>query len=541
MRPLLCALTALPLFAQLPTCDVPRWTVCDLVFDLQPSEDASRATLTAEMRSPAFTTIPIRAFADGQRLILRVSPIEAGAWDYRLTSSLPRLDGQIGHFTATPSDAPGFVHTINLHHFQTADLQPHLWMSAPIEEFASMSREIFDEALGDRITDKFNHIRVTIDSATNLNEAAARIQAINQRGLIVDIVLADVPATPGPRDRYLTEIVSRFAPFNITWAGIPAFEREPNGSALARATGAQLAQLDPYHHPITTQADFSSSPFAETGWQSIISYGTPDPNVGAVEHQFYQFPALNTATRTRQQLWQATMNGQYPANGDGPEFAIWFDFLSQSRYWELEPYFDLDGARAIALTGVEYLVYVDKPGPIEMTVEDHGYDVLWLNPETGERVEGKKYKGKRFVGEAPDPEHDWVLRVSREGEKEHLFKTYKFESRKPPVQEIETSATKTPFEIEDPSGPFSLRATPFYSLKITKPSRATRDLLVLWTADLPVMGDGPHVVGTGTKGTMQLPAEYKDARLPSFLSVRVQILNAYGKAYAIDRAFRLSQ
>jgi len=32
------------------------------------------------------------------------------------------------------------------------------------------------------------------------------------------------------------------------------------------------------------------------------------------------------------------------------------------RYWELEPYFELDGGRAVALSGVEYLVYIEKPG-----------------------------------------------------------------------------------------------------------------------------------------------------------------------------------
>ena len=42
---------------------------------------------------------------------------------------------------------------------------------------------------------------------------------------------------------------------------------------------------------------------------------------------------------------------------------VWFDFFSDTRHWELEPYFDVDGGRALALEGIEYVVYVEKPGP----------------------------------------------------------------------------------------------------------------------------------------------------------------------------------
>ena len=38
-------------------------------------------------------------------------------------------------------------------------------------------------------------------------------------------------------------------------------------------------------------------------------------------------------------------------------------FLRDTRHWELEPYFDVDGGRALALEDTEYLVYVEKPGP----------------------------------------------------------------------------------------------------------------------------------------------------------------------------------
>jgi hypothetical protein len=287
-------------------------------------------------------------------------------------------------------------------------------------------------------------------------------------------------------------------------------------------------------------AEATSSPLIGDKWMSFLSYGTADQNVGAVEHQFYGMPAVNTGIQSERDLWNATMNGQYPSSGLGKYMTVWFDFMSGNRYWELEPYFDVDGGRALALEDVEYIVYVEKPGPVELTVEDHGYDVVWINPETGERIKAKNYKGKHFTGEPPDKSHDWVLQVSREGHKEGMLKSYKFDSREVPIrlQQVEADPDKMPFEVASPDGDISMALPPLYSLIIKRPTRATRDLLVEWTAEVVLDGEGFRVVGTGSKGMMHIPASIVH-KLPGTLSVRVAILNANGKAYAIDKVYRL--
>ena len=89
---------------------------------------------------------------------------------------------------------------------------------------------------------------------------------------------------------------------------------------------------------------------------------------------------------------------------------------------------------------------------MELTVENHNYDVVWMNPATGELIKQKDYKGEHFTGEPPDKSHDWVLRVSREGRKEGMLKSYKFDSRPVPVQEVEQNPAKIPFEITAPPG-----------------------------------------------------------------------------------------
>src|SRR5580658_8700957 len=103
-------IVGLPLFAQ-PACPAtPAWSPCDLVFDLEANEKPDGLELRAEFRSPHHRTYLMHAFRDGdRRFVIRFSPTEGGAWDYRLSSSVARLDGKLGQINAADSDAPGFV------------------------------------------------------------------------------------------------------------------------------------------------------------------------------------------------------------------------------------------------------------------------------------------------------------------------------------------------------------------------------------------------------------------------------------------------
>ena len=534
---------------QAPTCSAPLWSPCDLAFPLESSEDPARAELRIDARSPHKDTKTLRAFRDGNELVVRFTPDEAGDWDYLVTSSVKRLDGQLGKLNGVASQAPGFVHAANVHHFQTADLQPHLWMGSEIASFATIPRAEFDAQLSARAAEKFTHLRVTIDPTTDPKEAAARIQSIHDRGIVTDVVFGALPQDRRERERFIADAVARYAPFNITWAGVPAYEALRGARTLLKDVGTQLQQLDFYKHIRTTLAEATSASLLADGWMNIAAYGTPDPNVGAPEHQLIAQPAINTGIKTRADLWNATMNGHYPASGAGRDFTVWFDIVSKTRYWELEPYFDVSGGRAVAVRGIElrnddpdgvdYLVYVAKPGPVELTVENDNYDVAWINPATGDRVVAKNYKGKSFAGEPPDKEHDWILHVSREGRKQGLLRTYKFESRRIPRQTPETDPKSVPFEIEAPAGEISLRTSSPYSLKILRPTRATRDLAIVWTAELATgTAEGARVVGSGREGTLRLPSFYGE-RLPAVMSLRAALVNANGKVYVIDRVFRL--
>jgi hypothetical protein len=356
--------------------------------------------------------------------------------------------------------------------------------------------------------------------------------------------LTAVPFAPRDRERYVSDVVSRFGAFNITWAGTSAFDEGTGGRAEAKEIGALIKKLDAYEHPRTTLASGTAGALAGDDWMTAVSYGTSSIDVGEVEHQLFQMPGLNTGIQNQKDLWNSTMSGQYPAPGASalnmaPAMKAWAGLMGESRFWELEPYFDVDGGRAIALDGVEYLVYLEKPGPLELTVEDHGYDVLWMNPSTGERVKQKEYKGQHFTGEPPDKSHDWVLRLSREGHKEGMLKSYKFESRPVPVQEVEQNPAKVPYDVTEPSGEeISLSKPAMFALKAKRDTRASRSLLVEWTAEVAVEGEGYRVAGTGREGTLDIP-KFSARKFPAVLSLHIAFLNANGKAYTLDRAYRL--
>jgi hypothetical protein len=217
----------------------------------------------------------------------------------------------------------------------------------------------------------------------------------------------------------------------------------------------------------------------------------------------------------------------------------WYDLMADTRYWELEPYFDVDGGRAVALEHIEYIVYVERPGPIELQVEKHSYDVFWMNPASGETIQmKKKFSGDHFTGEPPDRSHDWVLHVVREGRLEGMNRSFKFESRDIGLQEIETSSAKVPFAIEQPAGDVSMAKPVSYSAKITRETRATRSMLWLWMGDVAADHQGYRVVAAGQKAQTPLPPDIAK-NFPAIMHLRLYGMNANGKVYEADSGLEI--
>jgi len=562
-------------------------------------------TLDAEFRSPHFHTYKMPGFWDGgTRMVIRFTPDEAGEWIYRVTSNVARWDGQSGSFTAAASDVPGFVRVANVHHWAwTEPNTPHLWMGDTLLRFPFLDQALLERIVDRRAAQKFNHLRGLL---LGTPEETARIfpspdqpdpaffqrvdryvRYMNQKGIVADLMLAESPGQltrlfPNweQRQRYVRYIVGRYAPMNVTWQGVREFEADDDGRPLMKEIGALLKKLDPYGHPRTSGTAATSGGLADDGWMDFVAHHSGDDAVCAIEHQLFATPFVNLkfagedsgagksqpgdvdSNAFRHRLWNATMDGDYPtyfntgAAGAGnipvdaqyldapgaKAMTAWYNFFAGTRHWELEPYFDVDGGRALALDGIEYIVYVENPaGPVELTVEHHGYDVAWINPADGEETKAKGYKGEHFTGEPPDRSHDWVLHVSREGHKEGMLKSYKFESRHIDLQVIEQEIQKVPFEIVEPGGSAiqAARGAPF-AAKIKRETRATRSILWLWTADATADGQGYRVVGTGATGTLHFPPHIA-LNYPAVIDLRLYGMNANGKVYSLDKTLQLDK
>lgn len=567
--------SAAVLRAQSPCSNTAAYSPCEFTFELTAVEAASHrdpyrdVNIDVEFRSPRFKTFLLPAVWDGgNRLLLRFTPVEEGQWVYKITSNLPRLDGQQGTFAVSASDAPGFVRAANVHHWQWENKQPHLWIGDVADRLGFLSQAEFDAKLAQTLQDKFTHLRVSVlggaadrgrvfasgkPNPAYFDELARRLKAVNAKGVVADLVLAATPADftallPDfdSRDRFLRFAVGSFAALNMTWEGLGEFE-SPGGRELLKEIGLALKKMDPYGHPRSTNARITSAPLLSDGWMTFVierNLGPGDDETAQIEHQLYPVPFVGLTTAQR--LWDTTTDGQYPMFEGKQEFEAshWYDFVSDSRHWELEPYYDVDGGRTLALEGIEYIVYVDHPGPpVEVSVESHfrGYDIEWVNPLTGDSTPGKKYKGEHFTGQPPNNSHPWVLRISREGAKESMLKSYKFESRPLLMQEIETDPEKLAYQITGPMQDSIQAGKPVhYSVKLTKRTRATRAMSYLWTGEVVADGEGFRALGNGAEGTFQVPADIART-YPAVLAVRVYGMTANGKVYEADKVYRLTK
>jgi hypothetical protein len=576
-----------------PGCPAtPIYTPCDLVFEMNAAESSEHPNpyttieLKGEFRSPGHKTYLMPAFWDGgNRLVIRFTPVEAGQWDFRITSNLQRFNAQTGTFQATPSEALGFVRAAAMHHWAThysenpVDRKPHLWMGDTNLRFAFMDRAAFEQYANQRAEQKFNHVRGLLlgtaeDEAKAFSapdkpnpdffrEVDSRVRYLNSKGIVFDLILArshdglsKMFPTWQDRQRFLQFVIAHYAPLNVTWQGVQDFETYTNAKAFLKEIGTTLKQMDPYDHPRSTDAAITSSPCTGDQWMSFVESGSQNYQLGAIEHQLYPAPFVNagigrdrvSAEAVRHQLWNAAMNGEYVTLADqadpaAPKFMTnWYTFFDGTRHWELEPYFDVDGGRALALENIEYIIYVEKPGPVEVAVQKQSYDVRWYNPITGEFTPDKKFKADRWAGEPPDRTHDWVLHISREGKKEGMLKSYRFVSRDAPIQlqEPEITPKAIVFDATEPPGPeLSISKPARYAAKLKRETRATRTMCYLWTGEVLGDGQGFRVLGTGQEGEFQVSKALPAPKPDSSLTLHVTGMNANGKVYILDRVYKL--
>lgn len=576
--------------AALPACSsgAREYSPCELTFEINDADIPKGKTpytaslLNVEFRSPRAKTYLLPSFWDGDHTLrVRFTPTESGTWTYRSSGDLARFNNQESTFAVAATEAPGFVISANLRHWATEKQAParapHLWMSASVPAI-DLDQTAFQTWVDARQKDGFTHIKTSILQAKTKGLAPfksasepnfdyfrtldERLLYAQSKGMTLDLVLAGhtfslVDQCPSweERQRLLRFVVARYAALNLTWQLLEYYEDVAGSRSLQKEVGPFLRRLDPYNHPISTGAHATSSPLLVDRWMTFLIDSSPHLEVGAVDRQTTTVPMVHLVTATepvafRKEVWNSTMNGSYPTisyeaslqPANAQVMSNWFKLMSTTRHWELEPYFDVDGGRAIGLDEVEFLVYLEKSANLEVTLMKHKYNARWFNPLTGEQIALKDYKGESFTGTPPDSTHDWVLQLSRDGRKEGMLRSFKFASyQEPPVQDIETNAAKIPFEIMQPEGTEIQTSQPVkFEARVKRQTRATRTMLYVWTGEVVVDGEGVRVLATGPDGTFLFPKELVK-QWPAALNLRLTALNANGKAYSIDHVYRLLQ
>ncbi len=570
--------------ASLPSClqgaikDKP----CELRFEWNAGELAAGKSpfrdeiLNVEFRGPDQTTYLIRPFFDGGRTLrARFTPNLGGKWTYRVTSEIKRLEVQEANFTAADNNSPGFVSVANVRHWWTADKQPHLWCSAEVPwlELDDASFRAFVDA---RKRDGFTHLRgVVLTQAPGARPLDANGQPnpayfdkvddqllyANNQGFVLDLILADSAFVESgaldqweTRDSLIKYVIFRYATLNVSWQGLEHFEDRPGNRVLLQQIADLLRKYDQFHHPVSTDARMTSAVLLPDRWEKYIIEASPNPELAAVDRQFTAEPQIHVIQGAepaafRGELWRSTTNGEYPTmryeaaqNPDNIKaMQVWIKVMSDVRHWEFEPFFDVDGARAVGLNNVEYLLYADKPGTVEIDFpEKHKYNPRWINPRTGETIDLKNPRQDTYSQTTPEG-GDWILQVPREGHKEGMLKSYKFESADAPVQEIELNPDKIPFDIVQPQGEAIDTTKPIaYEIKLKRANRATRLMQYVWTGEVVADGEGARVLAIGASGTFEFPPNLIKKR-PAILNLRLNAINANGKAYSIEKAYEIAK
>lgn len=585
LAPFVFALYVSPLVicAAPPSCEqgAQAYQPCELAFEWKDSDLPSGATafkddlLHVEFRSPQFKTYLIQSFWDtGHSLRIRFTPTEDGSWHYRITSPIQRYDGKQGQFSVAATASPGYISVANLRHWWTDNKRPHLWLSAEAP-WIDMSQPEFQSWVDARKADGFTHIRGVLltlksklqpvtNNQPNFAYFAAldeRLLYVQQQGLALDLILADTSFQATGvfdqlerRDPLVTYLIARYGALNVCWQGLQAFDKRVGARDTLRSIAAVLKKADGYHHPLSTDTTGISSTLLSDSWANYLIEASPQPDVGAIEHQLTTVPIIHVVNATeptafRRELWLATMSTEYPSVSyaaiERPEnvaaVKAWTKVMAGVRHWDNEPYFDVDGGTSMGVEEAEYVLYAATPGHVEINLPKHKYQPYWLNPINGDTIDVKDYRGEVFSQETPDNAHDWVLHVERQGHKEAMLKSYKFESYDVPVYELESDAEKTPFQIVSPKEEeLDVSKPVYYEIKLRKANRATRSMQYMWIGEIVAAGEGTRLLATGSKGTFAFPLDLI-RKEPAVLNLRLYGMNANGKVYERTQVMALKK
>ena len=568
--------------------------------------------LRAEFRSPdgGRTKVASGFWDGGRQFRIRFSPDYVGRWDLRILSNLESVDRKVFSFQAVEARAPGFLQVFNTRYFKyTSGNEAHYWIGDTALAVADTPFETFKRIADRRVDQKFNHVRGLVlgvgvtpakvladpdfPNVEHFRQLDQKVRYLSERGVFFDVVFADrndqltklLPRRQ-QRERYIRYVVARLGAYRVTWQGIEAFETYANGRKLLTEVFGYVSEWDPMKHPRSSAALATSSALIEDGWMDFIVQSNASPGLMSVDYDSHLMPVVNiglgsensgaggegvSTADLRKAAWRAAVRGHnvtFANTGtdgrgappdarfaDSPgarQMTILRDFMEQTRYFDMQPYYGVRGGTSLSLQyapyqaeefkGVEYVVYQEEPQSVELILPKDGYDVSWYSPVDGSWLDQeKKYKGDRFRSPPPDETQDWVLYVRKENKKIAWNEKFFLEARGVKPKDIETATSEVPFEIQFPDEQ-ALTAGQTYEFNATlnKSSSTAKDMKWVWWAEVSGSGRSARVIGAEQFGQFTIPDSLTDV-YPGTLSIRLMGIDGAGRLFEAFRAYRIER
>lgn len=295
----------------MPRTQVERFAVFEAAFQATGRyENPYREVEATAMGDCPGGTWQIPFFYDGgDTWKLRVSPRTVGPWRFRLQSSDPGLDGQIGEFECIPSSRRGGLCAMEGHpyHFAYQNGTPvwlfgdTQWRAFATDAEKNLSRSTFCHYVDVRAAQGFNYIHSDVmggggidsrqpvffsfaDERINpefFREIDYRIAYMNDQGITSGMVLAwhrgpvawDAFLSDEARLRYARYMAARYSAYNVTFIVSGEWDQiHPEKKPIFQAIGRELLRCDPHGrlrgiHPCQrrTVAEFAKEPWMSFG------------------------------------------------------------------------------------------------------------------------------------------------------------------------------------------------------------------------------------------------------------------------------------
>jgi hypothetical protein len=271
---------------------------------------------------------------------------------------------------------------------------------------------------------------------------------------------SNYPRDPADQERYIRYTLARLGPywnvlFNVAGPE-PNVGRSWMSSDDVARLGEKIRELDVFGHPLAVHNRTGDDPYRDSAWSSYgILQGPKTPDRAKLSRGLLRNHHPRKPLLAQETLWSGNKNhpaysdvdirkNAYVINmsaaalcfgdmdgdsssgfGGSMELSecnqerhdivkrVW-DFSETIPFYRMEPRQDLvDNGYCLADVGHEYVVYLESPETVNVTIAPGTYAVEWINaPDTADRRDGGTTTTGRDLASPIDGD-DWLLHLIR--------------------------------------------------------------------------------------------------------------------------------